>query len=392
MRVRYGIGLAVALAACSGVEPSTTSQSPSTTPAGVPFHDARYRVLYSLKGGPADGKWPDGPLVISGGEIYGAAREAGAAHKGAIYAIDAAGNERVVYAFGSRPNDGSQPLSLTVGDGILYGTTFGGGAAHRGTVFALTTSGQERVLHAFGRPGDGAQPLGVVVGEKTLYGVTATGGKYGGGTVFAVGENGGERILHNFQGGSDGWTPSSQPIAVGGVIYGTTNTGGNDNACYRQGCGTVFAVTKAGTETVLHAFGGAPDDGQYPDAIASYRGKLFGVTIGGGANNTGIMYTLDFAEGERLVCNFANAGYGYYPTGLAIASHKIFVTMGFGDVEGTILQVSPRGAISVRHRFADDRRDGGVPSGGFAGGAGVLYGATIYGGTLNRGTVYALTP
>ncbi|HEY1656666.1 MAG TPA: hypothetical protein VGF86_16295 [Candidatus Tumulicola sp.] len=73
-----------------------------------------YRLLYSFNGGPDDGKWAAGPLVEDGGVIYGALQSAGPAHRGAIFAVDASGSERIVHAFAGRPGDGSVPIGTDV--------------------------------------------------------------------------------------------------------------------------------------------------------------------------------------------------------------------------------------------------------------------------------------
>ena len=63
-------------------------------------------------------------------------------------------------------------------------------------------------------------------------------------------------MLHEFA-GHDGFKPTTG-LALGrnGVLFGLTSTGG------RFGGGTAFKITTDGKFTVLHDFGGKPDDGQ----------------------------------------------------------------------------------------------------------------------------------
>ncbi len=52
--------------------------------------------------------------------------------------------------------------------------------------------------------------------------------------------------------GADGLAPLAGLIDVNGILYGTTQGGG------QYGGGTVFAITRTGQERVLHSFGGVP--------------------------------------------------------------------------------------------------------------------------------------
>ena len=73
-----------------------------------------------------------------------------------------------------------------------------------------------------------------------------------------------------------------------GNMYGTTASGGmNFN-------GTVFMITPAGQETVLHLFqNGADGFSPYAAPALDGQGKLYGTTIRGGAMDKGIVYTVD---------------------------------------------------------------------------------------------------
>jgi uncharacterized repeat protein (TIGR03803 family) len=72
------------------------------------------------------------------------------------------------------------------------------------------------------------------------------------------------RMIYKFQSGTDGANPLGDLIEVDGKLYGTTYNGGASANC-TGGCGTVFAVTVQGDETVVHAFAGGAD-GANPSA------------------------------------------------------------------------------------------------------------------------------
>jgi uncharacterized repeat protein (TIGR03803 family) len=88
-----------------------------------------------------------------------------------------------------------------------------------------------------------------------------------------------------FPSASDGAWPHASLIAVQDLLYGTTSSGGDNDA------GVIFSLTKSGHETVLHSFG-LPPDGQKPLAgLVNVNGTLYGTTsTGGGFNNDGTVY------------------------------------------------------------------------------------------------------
>lgn len=93
-----------------------------------------------------------------------------------------------------------------------------------------------------------------------------------------------ERVLHSFGTGTDGANPLATLVNVNGSLFGTTQVGGH-------GFGTVFKISTAGREHVLHRFKGP--DGAYPDAglIAATK-MLYGTTGGGGATGSGAVFSM----------------------------------------------------------------------------------------------------
>jgi uncharacterized repeat protein (TIGR03803 family) len=69
-----------------------------------------------------------------------------------------------------------------------------------------------------------------------------------------VDSSGKETVLYAFSGGANGYGPTGVTAGAQGSFYGTTQYGGDMSLCEGEGCGTVFAVNAAGTETVLHEF------------------------------------------------------------------------------------------------------------------------------------------
>ncbi len=71
-----------------------------------------------------------------------------------------------------------------------------------------------------------------------------------------------------------------------GNLYGTTMTGGLSSF------GTIFEIDTAGTETILHSFGGS--DGKIPLAglVLDSTGNLYGTTSAGGAYGGGTVFKI----------------------------------------------------------------------------------------------------
>ncbi len=279
------------------------------------------KVLYSFQGF-SDGSHPTAPLISVGGKLYGTTSLDGVSQGGTVFSITKSGAEKVVYAFSQCADIGSASGLLNVG-GLLYGTTRYCGANKLGTVFSVTTGGVGTVLHTFSYNADGVYPAaaGLINVGGTLYGTTSSGGlgQNAAGTVFSITPDGAETILHSFGvDSSDGAIVLAGLVNVGGTFYGTTWRGGANDL------GTVFSVTPAGVEQVLHSFGGG-SDGAYPEAgLVNVGGTLYGTTHGGGAHKRGTVFAITTTGTEEVVYSFkSTGGDGTYPLAGLIDVHGI---------------------------------------------------------------------
>jgi uncharacterized repeat protein (TIGR03803 family) len=241
-----------------------------------------------------DGGGPLAGLVQDkNGNVVGTAR-AGLYDLGVVFELTPGSNGwtySVLYNFGARPRDGSEPLDAPVLDakGNVYGTTYDGGRVGWGTVFELTPGSngwRERLLWQFDG-GDGARPgYSPILGAAgKLYGTTnAGGGMCDGyipcGTAFELMRDGSgkrkETVLYDFATPENGFAPSSGLIlGMGGILYGTTGLGGT-GSCY-DGCGVAYKLAPrthgAWKYTVLHKFEGAPSGG---GLILDSKSNLYG--------------------------------------------------------------------------------------------------------------------
>jgi uncharacterized repeat protein (TIGR03803 family) len=175
-----------------------------------------------------------------------------------------------------------------------------------------------------------------------LYGTTETGGTYGAGTIFELSAAGAETVLHSFLAlgmGSDGQNPQAPLVMDGaGSLYGTTPNGGAGMA------GTVFKLTANGTATVLHSFGSPmTTDGRTPYAgvIVDSAGNLYGTTADGGATGSGpgdgVVYSLSAAGKETIVYSFGGTaadGVNPYASLVMDSAGNLFGTTRAGGASG----------------------------------------------------------
>ncbi|HEY1868288.1 MAG TPA: choice-of-anchor tandem repeat GloVer-containing protein [Candidatus Cybelea sp.] len=396
------------LAACGGSQPLIGAPGtllPASTSAG-------YRVLHNFGAAKSpDGQQPKAGLIDLNGTLYGTTY-VGGAHGfgtglpgyGTVFSITPDGSERVIYDFkGPKVGDGKNPAaSLFAVNGVLYGTTENGGTrANYGTVFSVSTSGMEKVLYRFqgyfyGQ--DGANPLASLIDvDGKLYGTTLAGGTNDNGTVFRVTTTGEEKVLHSFfQGYSDGGSPVANLLNVKGTLYGTTEYGGQ--ACSCNGGGTIFSITRTGTEKVLFAFNQYTNpEGSFPQVgLIHVKGLLYGTTPKDGAYTDGGTAFSITTTGSISVLHTFSSGSGPDGSGpdapLLNVKGTLYGTTEFGGDygKGTVYKMSLTGSKEkVLHSFGYGS-DGATPVAGLIDVNGTLYGTTSAGGTNGNGTVFAL--
>ncbi len=168
-------------------------------------------------------------------------------------------------------------------------------------------------------------------------------------SVVAHAQSYSETVLYNFTGGTDGWKPLGPFIRdAAGNLYGLTQYGGftGNSSCEEDGCGSLFRLDSKGSLTTLSfdAYNGATPTGS---VTASAAGSLYSTTSSGGVYD---------------------GSYG----------------------GGTLVEVSPKGKLSLLHTFCNDcSTDGAYPGSGVTlDSKGNLYGTTFGGGSGGEGVVY----
>lgn len=383
---RYAVSIGAAAALLGGCAQSQPAIGlPGAIPQGVAAartHTIAHRILpgssYQVlfRFGPeapphvrSHGAHPAAAVIDVKGTLYGTTYDGGSSRNGTAYRLSAAGKETVLHTFHGG-SDGAHPWAgLTDVNGTLYGTTYDGGSSDYGTVYSISTTGVEKVLHSFsGGSFDGAYPVaGLIDVNGTLYGTTRGGGGteqcsvfsiIGCGTVYSISRTGSEKVLHAFTSRPDGADPVAGLLDVKGTLYGTTRTGGAnqcDTAYGSAPCGTVYSVSTTGVEKVLYSFRGGTSaaDGAFPWAgLLDVDGVLYGTTYNGGNHHCGSFY---------------------------------------GGGCGTVYSISTTGSEKVLHEFGFGPSDGALPRAALVDVKGTLYGTTLEGGSSGPGTVYSVS-
>lgn len=338
--------------------------------------------------------------------------------------------EKVLYSFGTNPNDGAYPYGYVIFDaaGNMYGTTSEGGAngcLGCGTVFELSPSQngtwQETTLYSF-CPDGGQCPNGygprsglVMDTKENLYGTTYYGGSFGYGVVFELsppsipGASWTEAALWSFNtdNGNAG-LEARLALDAAGNLYGTTLVSSQGYG------GTVFELspgTGGWTQKTLYSFCShypdCPDgDAPFGGVIFDKAGNLYGTTSAGGVGGNGgwgVVYELSPGVGgvwtETVLHDFSSAGEGHPESEVSFDSAgNLYGTVageGIGKGCGGVFRLSPTEKGWKASTFP--LNDSGVNGCNSQGEVLVenqnatLYATAANGGSSNAGVVFSLS-
>jgi uncharacterized repeat protein (TIGR03803 family) len=247
-------------------------------------------------------------------------------------------------------------------------------------------------LYWFAGGSDGGTPNALVAGTNgILYGTTETGGQ--GGTVFTVTTNGAVATLALF-GPDTGFTPFAGMVQGGdGNFYGSTELGGTNYD------GNIFELTPAGALSNFYSFTGG-SDGIIPMAalVAGADGNFYGTTASGGNAGAGNVFKLTPDGLLTNLYSFTNGADGAGPVGALVqGTDGNFYGMTGGGLHGygNVFKMTPDGLLSSLYSFTGGT-DGSAPVGALAQGTdGNFYGVTKHNtiaGYQFYGTIFRITP
>ncbi len=239
---------------------------------------------------------------------------------------------------------------------------------------------------------NGAYPYGsLVVSGNTLYGMTSSGGANGDGTIFSISNSGSAfTIMHNFSGGTaDGNQPYGDLTLLSGSLFGMTKQGGANNK------GVLFSINLDGSGfTLLHTFGGG-DDGAYPQGDLTVSGTtLYGTTTQGGANGSGCIFSIDASGANYNRFYDLNTANGYTPLAgitLSYGDTAIYGTtsLGGGAFNGGVVFSYKPGLMVYQNLIVFNSVMGLKPEGSLLLSGTKLYGMASAGGKNNVGAIFS---
>tara|TARA_R110002096_G_scaffold407290_1_gene605728 strand:- start:14066 stop:16987 length:2922 start_codon:yes stop_codon:yes gene_type:complete len=334
-------------------------------------------------------------IQAKNGKLYGTTDRAGLRNLGTIFSYDI-NNEKidVEVDFSTAPNGGTPNGSLVqASSGMLYGLTSIGGINNDGVIFEINP-----VTHSFQKKYDfidsinGRAPQGDLIqaSDGNLYGLTLLGGANNLGTLFEYNLSNDTLINHFDFNGSMGSLPNGALVeSHNGILYGLTSSGGNN------GTGTLFRFDlKTKNLTKVLDFETSIGTNPRGSLTKASNNKLYGLTVGGGVNNSGVLFEFD-VQNEVLLkkVDFNNSLNGSQPRGkLVQVGSELLYGM-------TLLGGANQGGVIFEYNFIEDKItkkadfnqfiNGNLPNGSLLNAKnGKLFGMTTNGGLSNNGILF----
>jgi uncharacterized repeat protein (TIGR03803 family) len=269
---------------------------------GVIFEYDPATGIYTKKydfDGDANGQNPTYLTLAGNGKLYGLTVTGGVYLVGIIFEYDPATSTFakkhdfsavVPGSNGSSPNDG---LTLAA-NGKLYGFATRGGITDMGVLFEYdpATNTYTKKIDFDGT--NGMFPSGdlVLANNNLFYGVINNGGNNGVGLLFEYDPTTNNYVIkHHFDTDGNGAVPTNfLTSGSGGKLYGATWY----HSDFSAPDGVLFEYDYINNiYTIKHSFGVGADGRQPNGQTLNSNGKLYGITLKGGSNDTGTLYEFD---------------------------------------------------------------------------------------------------
>ncbi len=233
-------------------------------------------------------------------------------------------------------------------------------------------------------------------GQGGLWGMTSSGGPDGVGVIFKTNYDGtGQAVMHSFTSPTPGANPYSdlcQATLTNGKLYGMTTYGGMFDK------GVLFEYDLATNTYSRKLDFNDTEKGSYPygSLVQAVNGRLYGMTLGGGAFGQGVIFEYDpTTSSYTRKLNF-NGTNGLYPSGSLIqaTNGKLYGMSGGGASSyGIIFQYDPINSTYTKKLDFNGTEKGSYPKGSLMQAAnGRLYGMTSNGGVSNNGVLFEYDP
>lgn len=235
---------------------------------------------------------------------------------------------------------------------------------------------------------NGANPQAPLVAVGGIfYGTTYTGGVSNAGTVFAFNPaNNLITTLYMFTNGTDGRAPAGSLVASGNTLYGTASLGG------LYGSGTIFSLNTSGAGfSTVYAFTGGQNGGEPEAGLLLSGNTLFGTTYNGGVGNGTVFRVNTNGAAFTNLHSFKGGTNSANPqSSLILAGNTLYGTTEGGSGNGIVFKVNTDGSgFSNVYNFTGGS-DGANPEAGLVLSGNTLYGTAYNGGDFDNGTIFSV--
>lgn len=363
-----------------------------------------YTIFHTFSQSVLEGGLSQAPLVQGADDFLYGVTAGNTYLGGTLFKIRDDGALTTLHTFTSPNGANPQPGLLHASDGNIYGALYNGNSGY-GSIFQLTAADVFSTFHTFsGSTEDGASPAGNLFqgADNNIYGLTNSGGAsiYSNGFFYQLTLTGTLTKIYDFgnngtSGFRGGVIQAGDGSFYGASVYGIQPTGS---------AGTLFNLTLAGGNTLIHSFDNAngyyygPNaDGAFPDSplLQLPNGVIYGVASNGGSFGDGVAFTISSGGSFSVLRNFAATAAN--PTGGLIVGGdgNLYGTSASGATDGlgaygSVFRLTPAGAVTNVHYFTPE--EGLYPQSLILGSDGKYYGVASDGGAYNGGSVFQMTP
>ncbi len=342
------------------------------------------------------GARPRGSLIqATNGKLYGMTEFGGTYNKGVLFEYDPANNSFTKKIDFDGISNGEKPCAslMQATNGKLYGTTPSGGANNMGTLFEYDIVNNQLIKKVdFIDTIGGHMPFSSLMQASNgkLYGMSAFGGISNKGVLFEYSINNNTMVKKVFFNGANGYNPHGSLIqATNGKLYGMTVNGGANNK------GVIFEYNIV-SDTLINKvdFDGTNGRRPYGSLTQASNGNLYGLTRSGGPNDKGVLFEYDINNDTCFKrVDFDKKNKGYMPNGSLIqtTNGKMYAMTYRGGISnmGVLFEYIPSSNIYTKKLDFMFAINGAKSSNSLIQASnGKLYGMTNIGGVYGNGVLY----
>lgn len=226
--------------------------------------------------------------------------------------------------------------------------------------------------------------------QPQLIGMSRWGGVSGEGTIFTIhGDGSNYQVEHSFQVDHPGGYPKNFLADGGnGRLYGLTSNEHIINT------GVLFSIDTTTNQYICHYhFNQSSGYNPQGSLAKANNGLFYGITLQGGANNWGTLYSFDIATNtfQKIIDLDGTTGCVPHAGMIAAANGLLYGTTtegGAGGGYGTLFSFNPvNNMLTVLYSFVNS--DGMSEADLVQTASGALYGTTNNGGIYNRGILFS---